>query len=139
MSRGGVCRYANRYARRLLGLRTVPAPLPDEPWARRLAEDRAEARGKRPPQVILNVDGSAISLSGEYLAGVWSQSYRFPSPAAAAEALKSLDVQKLEPWLGWMEEKPSSLDPAVAGLLEKRSISWRLMLHHIARRLAERR
>lgn len=44
LNRAGICRYANACARRILGLRDIPAPLPDEPWAQQLTTDRIAAR-----------------------------------------------------------------------------------------------
>lgn len=38
------CRYANPYARRLLGLPSLPCPLPEMAWAHFLNEDRTAAR-----------------------------------------------------------------------------------------------
>lgn len=45
----GACRYANPYARRLLGLETASAPLPDAGWGHLLDMDRLAARSEVVP------------------------------------------------------------------------------------------
>ncbi len=65
----------------------------------------------------------AISVPGQYSVGIVSQSYRFPSPAAARAALQNLPNPQSTKWLS---EQPSQLDPEVARLLEHHAIAWRL-------------
>ncbi len=67
VGRGNVCRYANVCARRLLGLSTVPAPLPDEPWARQLAEDRTAARR----EALLTGYSNHVTLSPDRVLRWW--------------------------------------------------------------------
>lgn len=65
------CDYANRYARRLLGLAGSGCALPDSPWVELLAADRAAVRGEgaasryRGVSLAYDVDGHSTRLGLE--------------------------------------------------------------------------
>jgi len=61
------CRYANPYARRLLGLASPPCPLPGTAWAQLLNEDRAAAR------LEMDIEGRyrSVSLPSEQVVRWW--------------------------------------------------------------------